>query len=124
WRAVHEAVENGLEQGSLPYVVGVPLRMVESWALGDADALEQVAGRSVSLPGGSPELLWGAKRDDGSNYPKHVLQRALDDEPNAEVFAQIASAADLDVIANRCPVSFAPFLNALRSTASICTTVP
>lgn len=120
WRAVHDAVRAGLEVGSLPFVVGVPLRMVEAWALGDPAAVQSAATSGQTVPRTSPELLWGAKAESASNYPKHVLTRALGEGPNAEHFAEIAVAADLDVVAQRCPVSFAPFLEALRETATNC----
>jgi len=91
--------------------------MLEAWALGDAAAIEAAGGDVAKVPA-KPESLWGAKRDPQSDYPKHALARALGNDPSSDttsnVFAIIAEAADPEVIARQCPISFTPFLAEAR----------
>lgn len=102
---------------------GVPLRMLEAWALGDPAAITEARGDPAKVPA-TPEALWGSKHDLASDYPKHALARALTLETKADidsvVFATIAENSDPDEIARRCPVSFAPFLQALRDALDNC----
>jgi len=98
---------------------GTPCRMIEAWALGDANALPKSADkreRSEPVPA-QPELLWGAEQDPSSNHPKCVLQRVLGREASAAIFEEIATEADMRVVSKTCPESFKPFaaeLNAAR----------
>ncbi len=134
-RRLHETLTGSIEKGfeiareedpelrDVVAIGGVPLRMLEAWALGDPAAIEEAGGDPAKVPA-RPEDLWGAKNDPKSDYPKHALARALGleskTEISSEVFATIAESADPDVVAARCPVSFAPFLAALRDAVDNC----
>lgn len=115
---VLDAVQKGLEGAAIPTVAGVPLRMIEAWALGDREAVSEFDGETP--PKGSPEQLWGAKDEPASNYPKHVLERVLGEQATAELLADIGESADLDALAKGCPESFWPFLKELRKRAREC----
>ena len=65
-----------------------------------------------------PERLWGDKHDPSSNFPKHVLKRCLGHDYTSEELGLIGERADLDTMAERCPESFAPFLERARAIAA------
>lgn len=74
---VYGQIEKGLEgTGAIP---AVALHMIESWILGDKNALENAF--DVSIPDNKmpnkPELIWGDKRDPESDYPKNYLKRLI-----------------------------------------------
>jgi hypothetical protein len=92
-------------------VKATPLRMIEAWALGDAAAVQAVAGKDgdpAAIPR-HPEETWGDERDRASGHPKCVLRCALGREPTPEDFAEVARVADIHVLRASCPASFAPF---------------
>jgi len=129
--ALRASIEEGFERarrddpplGDVRTVTGVPLRMLEAWALGDPAAITAAGGDASKVPP-RPETLWGAKRNPSSNYPKHALARALGASPSdgtdADTFATLAAHADPDVIARSCPVSFGPFLADVRAALAGC----
>ena len=109
-------IESGLRHSrqSTPFVVAVPMEMIESWALGDAAALKQLfVTHRKSIPK-APETLWGKKGDSQSDYPKWVLERAMGRKPNREDFAAIAQASSPATLSRTCPKSFAPFERSIR----------
>ena len=97
-------------------VVATPMRMVEAWALGDPAALP----RQMTSAATRPEELWGAKRDPQSNFPKHVLKRALGRDPSPEDFADLGERVDLDTLCETCPASFRPFAEEVTTHAARC----
>jgi hypothetical protein len=92
-------------------VKATPLRMIEAWALGDADAVSAVAGEDgdASAVPSHPEETWGDEEDRVSRHPKCLLRRALARDPTPEDFAALAEAARVEVLREKCPASFAPF---------------
>ncbi|WP_437338435.1 hypothetical protein [Sorangium sp. So ce394] len=114
-KALHEEIEAGFAavEGAdhVLRVKATPLRMIEAWALGDAAAVQAVAGKDgdpAAIPR-HPEETWGDERDRASGHPKCVLRRALGRDPTPEDFAQVAREADVDALRASCPASFAPF---------------
>src|SRR6185436_3795060 len=98
-----DAIEAGFEAArakdtalrKIAAIAAVPLRMLEAWALADPDAIEALGGDRDAVPT-SPETMWGKKQDPHSDYPKHVLCRALGGrEPNRDDFARIAEVSSL-----------------------------
>jgi hypothetical protein len=96
-----------------------PLRMIEAWALGDAEAVAAVAGKHglrATIPS-EPEEAWGDKRNPASDYPKCILKRVLDREPTAEDFAEVAARSKVERLRSTCPLSFAPFADEADAAA-------
>ena len=91
----------------------IPLRMLESWLLADETSFEKSFGSKLKLPN-NPEFLWGDKHDPGSNYPKHVLEKVLNDFGSScsnEVFCDLMQNIDLAKLYDNCPISIPPFLD-------------
>lgn len=121
-KALHEEIEAGFAAvGGADHVLRVkatPLRMIEAWALGDAAAVQAVAGKDgepAAIPR-HPEETWGDERDRASGHPKCVLRRALGRDPTPEDFAEVARGADIHVLRASCPASFAPFADEAERT--------
>jgi hypothetical protein len=94
----------------------IPLRMLESWLLADAQAFFTAFNTKVILPK-DPELLWGDKHDPSSNYPKHVLERILNPIRQTscrQTFCDIAINMNLATLEQKCPISSKPFLDAAK----------
>jgi hypothetical protein len=108
--------------GSPAVLIGLPEPMIEAWALGDPDVIEELAGHDGEAVPRRPEELWGDKHNPSSNFPKRVLTRCLGHEYTTEELGEIGERADLDVVAERCPSSFAPFLQRARAIAAACGT--
>ena len=132
-RAAFQSVYNQVREGFVKFnenfrsnnqnrIVGipmVPLRMIESWLLSDEEAFNKCFGKVPSDPRlpGKPELIWGDKHDPGSDYPKHLMERALKQyhkKSNREVFKRIAEEIDIDVLRKQCPISFETFYNDIQ----------
>jgi len=95
----------------------IPLRMLESWLLSDANAFEQAFSTNrISLPK-NPELIWGDKLDPSSNHPKNYLTRVLSTihlTPSREIFCEITNYINLNTINSACPISFPPFFEVAK----------
>jgi hypothetical protein len=120
---MHAQIDAGFDSvkdaGHVLRVKATPLRMIEAWALGDADAVKAVAGKhgaSAAIPS-EPEEAWGDKRDPASDYPKCILRRALGRDATAEDFADLAERGDVERLRATCPVSFAPFADEAAAVA-------
>ena len=120
-KAIHVEIEVGFAAvngaDAVARVKGTPCRMIEAWALADADAIAKVANvRATRDPcPHAPEELWGDENDTASNHPKCVLPRVLGQESAAEIFEELAHEVDLVRLAEKCPESFEPFLRELRA---------
>ena len=113
YEQAHEALEFYHKKG---FAI-IPIRMLESWLLGDPVAFEKTFGRKIELPN-TPELLWGNKNDPESQYPKHVLDKTLSSlgsTSNRQVFCNIVQNINLDKLYNQCPISFPPFFDRAKS---------
>jgi hypothetical protein len=121
---INDDIKNGFNQfsedrsrSSIPMV---PCKMIESWLLADNEVFQKCFGSvpiSPALPQ-HPELIWGAKDDPGSDYPKHYLKRVLDQyylQPNREIFKIIAENIDIGVLRNKCPISFERFYTDIQA---------
>jgi hypothetical protein len=112
---MHEEVEAGFAtvKGAehVLRVKATPLRMLEAWALGDAEAVKAVAGRegdAEAVPK-YPEETWGDEEDRASGHPKCLLRRALGRDPGPADFAELSAHAEVETLCKTCPESFAPF---------------
>ena len=104
---------------ALRRVVATPSRMIESWALGDAEAFDANGYERPAFKG-RPEELWGDEKDPQSNHPKRVLERALAGPASATVFADLAAHSDPERLEESCPESFAPFARDVRRALDDC----
>lgn len=98
-------------------IQATPCRMLECWALADANALAELAskeGDPTSVPK-TPEDSWGHDADPTSNHPKCALKRVLGRDAGSDDFATLAESSDLEVVRERCPDSFVPFHDEARS---------
>lgn len=94
----------------------VPVKMMESWLLADENAIIAVSPKPnqmvKNIAPKKPELLWGDKKNSSSNYPKRVLERVLAEyglSYNRSTMADISYEQDLDLVKERCEISFQPF---------------
>lgn len=110
-------IKQGLEPPDSRDWKGIPMismKMIESWLLSDKEAYQKCFGREpdkVKLPS-KPELIWGAKDNPSSDYPKNYIKRVLGqykEEPNRANYADIAAETSIDVLKAKCPISFARF---------------
>lgn len=98
----------------------VAMASSESWLLADAESWVRVSGVSPDLPP-DPELIWGGRTDPEGNHPKQyfgrtVLAAGLDDSTDTR--NRLAAAVSVDVLAEKCPNSFAPFATELAAQTS------
>lgn len=114
-REMHEEIEAGFATVTgADHVIRVkatPLRMLEAWALGDAEAVKAVVGEGGDLSAVPrfPEETWGDEADRASGHPKCLLRRALGKDPGPEDFAELSERAEVKTLRKSCPESFAPF---------------
>lgn len=117
-----EIIDGTREDSAVGTVVPmVALRMIESWLLSDQKAFETMFGSQnvlkikSDLPS-KPEYIWGRKDDPQSNYPKNLFVRILKslnsgNEPTRDDYAMVAENTDIDILAQKCPVSFRTFVD-------------
>lgn len=90
----------------------IPLRMLESWLLADENAFDVTFGKNLKLPR-FPELLWGDKRDPNSNHPKRFFEKKLQEagvNSSRENYCDLMQNMNLEVLSQKCPISFGPFI--------------
>lgn len=108
----------------------VPVKMIESWLMADAEAFSSAFGGVRRIDGKqmkkifpkNPELEWGDKHDDSSNYPKCQLKRILScygEEANQDTFVQLANVADFEMLQKKCPISFKAFYRELKALKAV-----
>lgn len=91
----------------------VPMHMTESWLLSDRNAFEYPP-KDPPLPK-NPEEVWGKPESD--NHPKKYLERVLAQfhkEPSAELYSEIADKLSVDVLKQKCPISFGRFFEDMK----------
>lgn len=120
----HEASSDGeTDIRAEACVAALPCRTIEAWLLADPAALGAVGSGAAPTAErvDAPERLWGTNRP-GTSHPKHVLRRTVSGHrrPRASTaqYRSLAEASDLTVVAERCPISFIPFRDALLSAAA------
>lgn len=119
---LYDSVTKGLKTtNAIPMIA---LRMIECWLLADNLSLEKIFQVEIpveNLPK-KPEYIWGNVNQDKSDYPKNYLERVIKNSnkkmkkyiSNREDFAMIAENTRLDVILQRCPLSFGKFSSDLE----------
>jgi len=105
----------------------IPKEMIESWLLADDCAYPSIPENPKLPP--KPEEIWGQKDDKNSNYPYNyfvrvLLQFALPD--NRDTYTYIAENSDIEVLKQRCPVSFCRFYTDMQAFVDIghCSGIP
>lgn len=107
----------GLQAGSnnedVQTLVIIPMKMIESWMLGDQAAFLHLYKKELDHKYfRTPELIWGDKSDHMSDYPKNKLRRALlecDAKSTRNEFQKIAAEQDINELCRTCPISFGDF---------------
>ena len=93
----------------------VPKEMTESWLLSDESAYPTTP-ENPKLPS-KPEEIWGQKDDKNSNHPYNYLIRVLTQfklSDNQETYSRIAENTNIEILKQRCPVSFGQFYADIR----------
>jgi hypothetical protein len=107
-RAVENELVRILDQKGFREKLTLPVHfyatrcMVETWLLADEDAVNAVARERGKIPAAQPvpDPLEGAT-DAKRLFRQMLTQAQLPDDP--AVYAEVAAAADIDVIKQRCP---------------------
>jgi len=94
----------------------VPMRMLESWLMADANAIKIMTGVDPGpiLKGKYLEGMWGKEENPVSDHPKCVMNRILKGSSftaGRESFRCLAEETDLKVLVKRCPESAKPFVD-------------
>lgn len=117
-REVLEGCEKtGIE--GMKLVPMIPLKMIECWLLSDEVAYKILYKIENPLLPRTPELIWGDEKEPKGNYPKNVMRRILSQKRGAEIpmnmetYQQIAEKTDINVLKERCPISFQSFYDDL-----------
>ena len=112
--ARHAALDAAQQNPVFPTVrraFGVPVKTFDAWVLADADALTRAAGSRPTR-----------RRDvEAVKKPKTECEAARDAGGSGkrlrDLYAEVAAAADLDVLRARCPKGFAPFAGRVAALA-------
>jgi len=93
---------------TLPRALGVAIRTFDAWMLADERALSQVLCRETSRQ----------KDPEGIRDPKHTCRELLDGSGNpmsqAEFYAAVANAVNIELVSERCPRGFSPFADRIH----------
>lgn len=104
----------------------VPISTSECWVLADSEAWKIAVGADIGSIA-KPESLWGVRTDPEGQHPKHVFARAceaggvLDDQETRHL---VANAADIEKIAQLCPISFEAFRTTINERINAPTAAP
>jgi len=93
----------------LPRAMGVAIKMFDAWMLADEKALSDVLGCAVARQH-DPETVGQPKKVCG-----RLLERGANQMAQREMYAQIASRLDIDILTSRCPKGFKPFAERVRA---------
>jgi hypothetical protein len=109
--------ERDAAQRCVPAAVGAAKPCLEAWLLADPAAIRQALGL-VEIPSVSdnPENLPSGRQD--ANHPKRLLAR-LGAKSAADKDAIARAISDVNVVAERCPASFAPFAKEIRDRIAV-----
>jgi hypothetical protein len=103
---------------NIPRAFGIAVETFDAWMLADHQALTRVLKKQVH-PMALPETFTGGKGK--PNHPKVVCQKLMAEHQwagsPAAFYEAVSQEADLDVLADRCPKGFKPFLDRLRTLA-------
>jgi hypothetical protein len=92
----------------IPRALGIPVEAFDAWILADHQAMGQVFGKDVPLQ----RLPESAKDPKGAC--ESLLEQCEWAGSQAEFYAGVCACADLEIVADRCPKGFKPFLERLR----------
>jgi hypothetical protein len=125
-RELRKSAEDGFEHAragdteaeEIHTVIAIPCRMIETWALGDREALAALLGvQAAELDYGEPEGLWGDEDDSTSSHPKCVWRRVTGERVE---FAEIGAAVAPTTLGKTCPDSFQPFAEDVERALRAC----
>jgi len=119
YQGIHKDFNTVLPNSTIKRLAIVPKEMTESWLLADVKAINSLGDGTIHVNmSQNPENLWGDKHDANSNYPKYYLIRNLDQlgvEYNSESCTRIAENTDIEILKQRCPISFGQFYTDMQS---------
>lgn len=96
----------------------IPMKMIESWLMSDPQSFPKAFGGETPLEmPAHPELEWGEKNSPSSNYPKNQLLRILaqyHQGASRENFVALAENSDIQMLRQKCPISFEDFYIRLK----------
>jgi len=122
FRGVYQGIHKDFEAvlpASIKRLAIVPKEMTESWLLADVKAINSLGdGKTHVDQSPNPETLWGNTEDPESNYPKNYLKRNLEKlgvEYNSESCTRIAENINIEILKQRCPLSFGQFYTDMQS---------
>jgi coenzyme F420-reducing hydrogenase delta subunit len=93
----------------------VPKEMTESWLLADESAYPAIP-KNPKLPS-KPEEIWGQIDDKESNHPYNYFVRVLNQfklPDNRDTYSRIAENTNIEILKQRCQVSFGKFYIDIR----------
>ncbi|MEO6216713.1 MAG: hypothetical protein ABIO86_11830 [Sphingomonas sp.] len=119
WTDISNEIDEGFSKinGDVVCITCIPVSMSESWLLADKESWLLATGYGGDGLPDQPENIWGARNDPAGNHPHRLFARICLDaevEDSSDLRALLSEHADIIVVANRCPISFAPYLNALQ----------
>ncbi|MDN4632784.1 hypothetical protein QCD71_14765 [Sphingomonas sp. PsM26] len=117
WREIVSEITAGFDRldGNITCIACVPMSASESWLMSDANAWDQVTGRSEGLPT-APETVWGQRNDPQGNHPHMLFGRLCDAAgvpDNRDIRFLIGQRSAVTTLSTKCAQSFVPFCNAL-----------
>ena len=128
---VYDEVSKGLAGSSTEvFIPMIPLRMIENWQLSDKKALERVYSVVIDnkdMPR-SPEFEWGDENDPDSRHPKNLLRAiiggakgyATGKDVNRDTMKETAQLSDVNVLKEKCPVSYVRFYEDIMKLSALC----
>lgn len=124
YESLKREILTGLQTGAdIQALAIIPMKMIESWMLGDRAAFWNLYGKELDHKYfRTPELIWGNSSDSTSDFPKNKLKRALlecKEELTRDVYPQIATAQDIGVLCQTCPISFGDFFEQVQAIVQI-----
>jgi hypothetical protein len=121
WQRRRKEIIYGFElvQSEVRSIACVPKCTSESWLLSDSNAWRKVGLRDAACLPDRPEDSWGHRADSNGNHPHQSFARAcanagIDDSRDTRV--ALATATDLAILAQKCPISFSAFKSDLTRT--------
>lgn len=110
-RELDDAQEH-LEGVSIPRALGVAIRTFDAWMLADERAVSKALNHPVPAAP-HPEDI-----HDPKDYCTKLLRESGCDLSQTEMYAAVASTAEISLLARRCPRGFAPFAERVRKLQS------
>ena len=97
---------------ALPRAFGIAVEEFDAWILADHQALSQTFQRTVGMQ----------RSCESVRHPKETCRELMEGHgwtgSQSELYQAVCRCADLQAVADRCPLGFAPFLERLQSLAA------